>query len=324
MKTLKLILYFIIAILLTALMPFSGILMPLFLVLSTALFVAMSIKWHVLYAIFSAAFSGLLIYFMFTLSSAASGIIPAIVFPLVSLISSLGIFIALKNKSTIKTVLFAGTTGLFALIAAIYLIYGGTFVADIINILKTFMFDALDSVMLSLPTESAATLEEMKMFYNAYFENLKVIAPALILSFIFLVSYFSIKFSCRFAKNQPEFSVIPPFSEIHSPAFFVIIIVVAYFGQLTENSFISGLMANVFMLLSVYLTLCGYSFLDFIVKPRIKNIFARVGIYFVITLILTLVSSFLYFANPVLVAMFIGLADSMFNYRVKIRALRGK
>ena len=77
-------------------------------------------------------------------------------------------------------------------------------------------------------------------------------------------------------------------------------------------------------MLSVYLTLCGCSFIDFLVKLRIKNIFARIGFYLGITIILTLVSAFLYFANPVLIAMFIGIADSMFNYRTRIKLMRGK
>ena len=90
------------------------------------------------------------------------------------------------------------------------------------------------------------------------------------------------------------------------------------------NPFISGLMANLFILLTVYLTLCGYSFLDFLVKPRVKNIYLRIVIYIAITLILTLVSSFMYFANPILIAMVIGVADSLFNYRARIRLIRGK
>ena len=244
MKTLKLILYFITTVLLTAVIPFSNILMPFTLVLSTALFVALAVKWHVLYAVFSAAFAGLLFYFFSTID-AVSGVISAITFPAISLISALGIYIALKKRSTIKTVLLAGTTGLFALIVVIYFIYGGSFVADIINIAKTYMIETLDSVIASLPTESAIVTEEMKQFYDVYFENLKVIAPAIILSFIFLISYFSIKMSSYFAKNEPEFSVVPPFSEIRSPAFFVLIAFFSYFGQLIENSFISGLMANV-------------------------------------------------------------------------------
>ena len=324
MNTIKMILFIILAVILTVVIPFSGILMPLFLALSTALFVAIAVKWHVLYTIFSATFSGLLIYFILTSAAAVSGIVAAIIFPIIPLISSLAIFIALKNKASMKTLLLSGTTGLFALIAVMCLVYGGGFVADVINIAKAFMLETLDSVMLSLPTESTVTIEEMKLFYNSYFETLKVVAPGIILSFIFMISYFSIKLANVFAKNELELSVVPPFSEIRSPAFFIIIAVAAYFGQTMGNPFISGLMANLFMLLTVYLTTCGYSFLDFLVKPRVKSIFGRIIIYLVITFLLTLISSLIYFANPVIIAMFIGVADSMFNYRAKIRMLRGK
>ena len=139
-----------------------------------------------------------------------------------------------------------------------------------------------------------------------------------------MISYFSIKFGSLFAKNEPEFSGISAFSEIRSPAFFVVIVIISYYGQLAENPFISGLSANVFLIVTVYLTLCGYSFLDFLLKRRIKNIFTRVLISLGITIVLILFSASLYFTNPVLIAMFIGLADSIFNYRVKIRLTVGK
>ncbi len=321
MKTLKLILYFVISVILTAVVPFSGILMPFVLIMSTALMLAMSVKWNLIFAAFSAAFAGLAIYF---LSFSTTGLISAIVFPVLAFIPVVGILITLKKKLTVKASLLAGTSGLFALIAVIYLIYGGNFVADIINTTKSLMIDTLDSVLISLPTESVVAAEEMKQFYNAYFENLKVIAPAIILSFIFLISYFSIKFANLFAKNHSDFSEIPPFSEIRSPAFFILIVIISYFGQFIENPFASGLSANIFMILTVYLTLCGYSFLDFLLKRRIKNIFARVLISLAITIIMTFLSLFLYFINPVLIAMFIGLADSLFNYRAKIQLIKGK
>ncbi len=317
MKILKPILFFVITTLLTLALPFSGILMPLFSVFAVALSVALSVKWHVLYSVFSAAFSGLAIYFL-------SGMGSAITFPVITLFSVVGIYISLKNKAQFKTVLLCGTIGPFVLIGVLYFIYGGNFVSDVLNIAKSFLIESVDSVMATFPSDSAELAAEMKQFYNAYFENLKVIAPAIILSFIFLLSYFSIKLSGRFAKNEPEFDIVPSFSEMRAPSFFIIIAIITYFVQTIQNPFFSGLMANVFMVLTVYLTMCGFALLDFLLKIRFKNVFARVGILLGVSFLLTIVSSVLYFANPILIAMLLGAADSLFNYRTKIRMLKGK
>ena len=60
MNVYKLILYFIISAASVAVLPYSTILMPFLLILSAALFVAMSARWNVLYSVFSAAFAGII------------------------------------------------------------------------------------------------------------------------------------------------------------------------------------------------------------------------------------------------------------------------
>ncbi len=326
MRILSLFLYFIFATLLTTALPYSGLLVPIVLILSAALFVAMSVKWNVFYSVFSAVFAGLLIYIISDLNAGTTAIfVSAITFPVVSLLSSLGIYISLKFKTSVKTTLLAGTTGYFALIAAAYFLFGGAFIADIINLAKSTMMDSLDAIINSVPTGSdIASIEEIKLIYELYFENLKILAPSIILSLFFLLSYFTIKVSSLFAKDKKFFSSVPAFSEIHAPFFIVILGIISYLGQLSENMFISGLMANVFMVLSVYLTLCGFSLIDFFVKFRIKSLAARISIYIGVTFLLTLLSAVFYFANPILIAMLLGLVDSLFNYRIKIHMLRGK
>ena len=319
MKVVKLILYFLIAALLTTALPFSGIFIPLLFILSGALFVAMSVKWNIIFSFLSAAISAVLIYLL------SGMLVTSIAFPLISLLSAVGIFVALKLKWSLKMIILAGTTGYFVLIITAYFLYGGTFVADIINIIKAFVLESLDSIKNSVPAGSdMTTFEEVKSMYGLYFENLKVLAPSIILSSFFLLSYFTLKVSSHFAPKNEAYSDIPAFSEIHAPVYFVFAGVISYAGQLASGTFISGLMANIFMALSVYYTVCGYSFADFLVKSRIKSLSARLAIYLGVTLLLTLVSAIFYFANPILIAMLLGLLDSIFNYRLKIRMLKGK
>ena len=83
-------------------------------------------------------------------------------------------------------------------------------------------------------------------------------------------------------------------------------------------------MANLFMALSVYYTLCGFSLIDFFTKTRIKPLAARITIYVSGVVLLSIVSVMIYFVNPVLIAMFGGAIDSVVNYRAKIRMLKRK
>ena len=323
MKILKPVLYFVIATLLLTSLPFSGILMPLIFMLSGALLIALSVKWHILYSIFSSAFS---IGFICFLSGGSSPeiIASSSVFPLVSLTSAVGVYIALKKSADMKTVLLSGSIGYFGLIAIIYFLYGSNFFADILNIAKDFMLESIDSVLPAVPSDAVSSIDEMKKLYALYFENLKILAPAIILSLFFLLSYFSIKLSSHFAKNELIFAKIPSFSEIHAPKIFLIIAVISYFCQLTENPFVSGLAANVFLALSIFYTLCGYSVVDFFLKLRIKSLAARLGILTGASIVLTVLSVGFYFANPVLIAMLGGMLDSVINYRAKLRFFKGK
>ena len=320
MKILKPVLYFVIATLSLTSLPFSGILMPLIFMLSGALLIALSVKWHILYSIFSSAFS---IGFICFLSGGSSPeiIASSSVFPLVSLTSAVGVYIALKKGADVKTVLLSGSIGYFGLIAIIYFLYGSNFFADILNIAKDFM---LESILPAVPSDAVSSIAEMKKLYALYFENLKILAPAIILSLFFLLSYFSIKLSSHFAKNELIFAKIPSFSEIHAPKIFLIIAALSYFCQLTENPFVSGLAANVFLALSIFYTLCGYSVVDFFLKLRIKSLAARLGILTGASIVLTVLSVGFYFANPVLIAMLGGMLDSVINYRAKIRFFKGK
>ena len=323
MKILKQILYFVIATLLLTALPFSGIIMPLIFVLSCALLIALSVKWHVLYSVFSAAFSIGFICFL-SGGSSISIIASSSVFPLVSLLSAVGIFIALKKGADVKTVLLSGTIGYFGLIAIIYFLYGSNFFADVLNIARDFMIESVDSVLPIVPSDAVSAVAEMKKMYELYFESLKILAPAIILSLFFLLSYFSIKLSSHFAKNEQIFAKVPPFSGIRAPKIFLIIAALSYFLQLTKNPFVSGLSANVFLVLSIYYTLCGYSVVDFFIKLRIKSLAARIGILIGASLVLTVLSVGFYFVNPVLIAMLGGILDSVINYRAKIRFFEGK
>jgi len=319
MKTLKPILLFLLATLITSFLPFSGLLMPLFLVLSAGLFVAISVKWNYLYCVFSAAFSGLIIYFTSHFPAEL-----AILLPLISFISATGIFIALKSKSDVKSVLLSGSVAYFLLIIGICLLYGGTFVTDTINIIKTSVIESLDSMAMSLPVDSNEAIAELRNMYNLYFENLKVVAPSLIISLFFLLSYFTIKVSGRIAKSEKLYENIPPFSELRAPVFLLIVAAVSYIGQLSGNGFFAGLMSNIFMALSIYYTLCGFSLVDFFMKMRIKKLYVRIIIYLLGTTVLTLLSFIIYFTNPILIGMVGGMIDSLFNYRAKVRNITGK
>lgn len=323
MKILKSVLFFALTTLTTALIPLSGLFMPLFFVLSGALSVALSVKWNYLYCVFSAAFSVMIIYFTSGFTAAA-GIIYSLIFPLIPFISATGIYIALKSKASVKTILLSGTISYFLLIAFAYFLYGGTFIADAINIIRNVMFESIDSVAQSIPTDSADMLSQVRQMYEVYFESLKIVAPSIILSFFFLISYLTIKVSGKLCKNNPVFENIPPFSEVRAPSFLLVIFVISYFANLSENGFVSGLMSNVFMALSFYFAICGLSLIDFFTKFRIKKLYVRIIVYLAGITLLTILSFVFYFTNPVLLAMFGGLIDSIFNYRARIRMLKGK
>ena len=312
MKITFLIINFILSILSCVLIPFSGLFMPLFFLLSTSLFILLSVKNSVIYSLFSSAFSVIILYFL------SDSVFISTVFPLTSLFSAVGIYFALKLKKDFKTTLLSGTLGYFILIAVIYFIYGGNFIADAIGLLQTIFFESIDTLSASLPSGAdVSMISEIKNVYKLFFENLKVLIPSLVLSFIFLLSYFSIKIGSHFAKDKTFFSNLPEFSKTHAPFVILLVGAIAYMGQLSENAFIAGLMSNLFMVISVYYTLCGFSLLDFLIKRKTISLIGRVFIILAIIIALTLLSMFMPFANPVLLAMFAGVMDTVFNYRLR-------
>lgn len=313
------VLLLIIATLVTAFIPFSGILTPLALILSIALLIALSVRSNVLYTVFSAAFSGGIVYLL------SNSPIVAISLPLTCLISAISSFLALKKKATLKEVVLSGTAGFFALIAAVFLIYGKNLITDVLTIVKNNFFETLDGLAAALPTgTNDLSLQQLSSFYELFFETLIVIAPSIILSVIFVISYFSLITSRHFAKSSSHYINIPAFSDLHTSPFLLLAGLIAYFGQLVQNAFISGLMSNLFMVLSVYFTVCGFSLIDFFVKSRIKSLPARLAIYIGITILLTIVSTLISFANPVLIAILAGIMDGIFNYRLRVRLSAGK
>lgn len=312
MKITLLIITFVLSILSNILLPFSGLLIPFVFLLSTSLFIALAVRSNIVYSLFSAAFSIAILYFL------SNSVILAAIFPLTCILSATGVYIALKTKSDFKMTLLGGTAGYFLLIAAIYFVFGGNFVADAVAFIKAGFFESLDALSASLPAGTdASTVAEIKSVYTLFFENLMVLAPSLILSLIFLLSYFSIKISSHWAKGSEMFAQIPAFSQMHAPFILFMITVISYAGQLSENAFISGLMANLFMVLSVYYTLCGFSLIDFFIKRKTNSLVARTFIMIGIIIVLTILSMFMPFANPVLLAMFAGVMDTLFNYRLR-------
>lgn len=312
MKITFLIITFILSILSNTFLPFSGLLMPLLFLLSASLTISLSIRGNTIYSLFSAAFSIAILYFL------SNSLFISVIFPATAFLSATGVYVALKTKSDFKMTLLGGTAGYFLLIAVIYFIFGGNFISDAVNLIETGFYDSIETLYSSLPVGSdAQAIAELRQIYKLFFNGLKVLAPALILSLIFLLSYFSIKLSSHFVKNRELFARIPEFSQTHAPFILVIVTLISYAGQLSENAFVSGLMANLFLVMSVYYTLCGFSLADFIIKRKIKSLVARFFIILALVIILTLVSMFMTAANPFMLAIFAGLMDSLFNYRLR-------
>lgn len=307
-----LILYIFLTVVLSIALPLSGFFIPLAIILTSALLVATAINWNYIFSVISAILSGALLFLLFRIPAVAIAV------PAILLISATGINIALKLKASLKTVILAGTSGGFLLIIAFAALFGADFIPEIINLVQTMFMDNLEGIMMSMPTDfGSADLQQLKLIYEQLFEGLKVIAPSILLSSIFLLSYFSIAASRHFAKGNPCFDTIPSFSETHARPIFLLITLAAYFGQSSENTFISGLMANLFMIMTVFYTVCGFSLFDFMLKRKIKALPGRVGIILAAVIVLTIISMFLIFANPILIAMFFGVADSFFNYRIR-------
>lgn len=310
MKIALLIITFISGLLCNLLLPFSGLLMPVMFLLSTALLIALSIRGNIIYSLFQMAFSVIILYII------SSSFVISLLFPVTAFLSATGVYIALKTKSDFKMTLLGGTAGYFLLIALMYFLFGGNFVADAVGAIESGFNGAFETVIASMPTGlGTQELAEIKNLYKLFFESLKILAPSLILSAIFLLSYFSIKLSSHFVKSSELFAKIPEFSQIHAPFILLIIAVISYSGQLSENPFISGLMSNLFMIMSVYYTLCGFSLVDFIIKRKVKSLAARFFIILGIMIVLTILSAFMFAANPILLAMFAGVMDTVFNYR---------
>ena len=169
-----------------------------------------------------------------------------------------------------------------------------------------------------------SVIAELKTFYVVFFENLKIIAPSIILSFFFICSYFSIILARHFSKNHRIFSKIPEFSNLHALPIFLLLTAISFMAQSSKNMFISGLMSNLTIVLTTYYTICGISLLDFYTKLRIKSFAARLLLYIALFIVLTVLSTFITFLNPVLLAMFFGMFDSILNYRLRRHFRSGK
>ncbi|MFA7637402.1 MAG: DUF2232 domain-containing protein [Monoglobales bacterium] len=326
MNILKLTLFFILSTLSVALLPESFILMPVLLIFSAALYVAISAKWSFLYSVFSAAFAGIIIYFMqinsMTFSAAVTA---AVIFPSLSLLSALGIYFALRQKSSVKTAVLSGMMVYLALLALAYFFYGRTFISDIINIFEDSTADSIKAMSESLPAGTDPSIVEyLNKATGLYFENLRILAPSILLSTFSLISYFTLKTGNRLVRGNEIFTHVPSFSEIHAPFFLSVIAVASHFAQTSNSAFVSGLSANLFMLLSVLFTLCGFSLIDFFLKRRVKPVIARAVIYLLGIIFFSILSLYFYLLNPILIAMFLGILDSLFNYRLKIRIFGGK
>ena len=307
-----LILYIFLTVVLSLSLPLSGFFIPLIIILTSALLVATALNHNLIFSAVSSVLSGLALFLLFR------SVTLAIAVPAVLLISATGIYLALKFKTSLKAVVLAGTSGSFLLIIVLAALLGSDFITQLVNAAKLLYMDSLEGIMMSMPTDfGSADIRQLKQVYEELFEGIKVIAPSILLSSIFLLSYFSITVSKHFAKGNPWFDGISAFSEIHARPVFLLITAISYFGQTWENAFLSGLMANLFMIMTVYYTLCGFSLFDFVLKRRIKALFGRIGIILAAVIVLTVISMFLLFANPILIAMFFGVADSFFNYRLR-------
>ena len=316
-KTPTLILYIFMTVMLSVALPASGIFIVPVIVITMALLVATAVSWHFAYSLLASVISMVPLYLLFRSFTIAFAV------PLLTLVSAAGIFIALKRGATLKTVILSGTSGGFLLIIALAVLLGSGFISEIVNVAKDAYMNGIDGIMMSMPMDfSQNDVQQIKHLYESIFENLKVIGPSILLSVIFLVSYFSIMFGKCFAGSNECFDKIPSFSEIHARPIFLLIAIVAYFGQLSANGFISGLMANLFMVITVFYTICGISLFDFFLKLRVKSRWGRIGIFIATAIVLTVASMFFLFANPVLLAMFLGFADSFFNYRLRFTLLK--
>ena len=293
-------------------LPVSGFFVPVFIVLTSAMLVSTALNKNFIFLVISSVLSMAALFLLFRSFSLA------LVLPAILLISSAGIYIALKLKASLKTVILAGTSGGFVLIIVSAALFGTNFIPELVNMAKALFMANLDGIIMSMPTDfGSADLAQLKAIYDEVFEAIKVIAPAIMLSSMFLVSYFTIILSKYFAKGHPCFASIPSFSGIHARPIFLLVTIAAYFGQSSSNPFISGLMANLFLVMTTFFTICGFSLVDFLLKRKITSVVARFFIVIAVIFLLTVISMFMLVANPVLIAMLLGFADSFFNYRLR-------
>ncbi len=159
--------------------------------------------------------------------------------------------------------------------------------------------------------------EELTAFYPEFFRMMHQVVPTLIVVGVCILAYLIIVLAVMLVRKSgiDELPSIEGFHAIRgskTAVFVYLFIFIIYLA--TKNLILSGIWMNVYLLFTLYFSLCGITFLLFSISKGVKNGFLRWIAYF---LMMILLLGNLYEPKSMIVLVMIGITDAIFNFRMK-------
>jgi len=224
------------------------------------------------------------------------------------------LFLILVCKRKLKFssgILFSSLSILLANLTKIY-IYNkthstdliGDFIENAIAVFQTVLQTAYTEADVNLP---AIDITVIKNMYTVYFPSLMIIYSVVISFGIFMLT----KGLLRLIKKDTSY--IPCLSDYKFPKSAFWVLALTYiFADFISNSTVSGALQNINILLMFFASFCGFSYIEFKMKKKIKNTFFRFFLYIAAFSVINMLSSFV-----MILLVAVALADSLFNLRSK-------
>ena len=160
----------------------------------------------------------------------------------------------------------------------------------------------------------AESLSEMSWYIT---QTITMIIPSVFIIICGLGAYFIFLAGRKFMYKTEH--VILPYPHFHqlkmtkSATFiFAFLYIITMFMEVSE---FSGAITNIIIVFYALFALCGLSFIDFYFRRKTANWILRIGAYFLASIVLTIFSILIPFANPLSLLLITAIFDSSRNFR---------
>jgi len=224
------------------------------------------------------------------------------------------IVVAFRRQFEYKITMAMGTGGfLLGYLCQFFvyqLLHGQNMYAVMLQNDREAIADAVVTALSASGTMSGG-VESANVMVNQLFEMILLCIPAVLMIISAMLAGFAIWAAAAFLKKEGFSVVTIPIARFYAAKGWGLVYILTIILSLGDDA-ISGFGLNIFILLSAYFCVCGFAVIDFYMKKRFTKVYLRCMIYIPAFLIL---SSGMLFVSPVLILIFAGILDMIFDFR---------